>query len=279
MKHIILFLLAISLITIKADCQVFGNIIERTIQPTVLIEVGKGSASGILVQDSTARISLITAKHVLFDSETNFSKLNDNKAIVYLYAKDFRKDSATHFVLDLPKLIKSNNLKVDSLHDILIVKLGFAENSGAVKYYSGVYRAGHSVNYNPYYFDNNSIVFKDDLYLGEDLFVVGFPTSIGLKQIPQFDYYKPLLKRGAIASVSHTFDNYIIDCPVYHGNSGGPVFLERKGFDNYSLRLIGIVTQFIPLINKTLSQNDLTEQNSSYGVIVPIEYGLKLVYE
>jgi len=102
----------------KVYCQVFGNIIERTIQPTVLIEIGNKSASGILVEDSTKQISLITAKHVFYDPNTNFTKLNGNEAILYLYAKDFRKDSATYFFLRLPNLIKNNLLKSDSVHDI-----------------------------------------------------------------------------------------------------------------------------------------------------------------
>ena len=142
---------------------------------------------------------------------------------------------------------------------------------------TGISSPNNSIDYTPYPLIQNNIINKNDLYLGEDVFIVGFPNSIGLQQSPQFDYNRPLLKRGSIASLSDNFNTFVIDCSAYQGNSGGPVFLERKSFDKYSLRLIGIVTQFIPIINPTLSQKDLTVQYSNYAVVVPIEYALKLL--
>lgn len=263
---------------VKASCQVFGNIIERTIQPTVSIKIGNGSGSGILVKDSSS-ICLITAKHVIFDASTNFQKLNSNHLLIQFYSNNFEDDSANYISLDLIRLSKTKHILVDSLFDISLIKIAEIEESGAVRYLAGANRFGHSTKYNPYYIEKNSILRKSDLFLGEDVFIVGFPTSIGLKKTPQFNYEKPLLKRGAIASLDDNFSSFIIDCSVFHGNSGGPVFLERKSFDKYSLRLIGIVTEYIPLINSTVSNKDLTIQNSNYAVIVPIELSLNLLYK
>jgi len=277
MKKIILIILIV-IFAKKADCQVFGNIIERNIQSTVLVKIGTGSGSGLLVQDSM-KIYLITAKHVIFDANQGFKKLNSRIAEIQFYAKDFRGDSANQILIDLKNLIKNKLIIVDSLTDICVLRIADVEPSGAIKYTSGVYRIGHGVNYTPYFLHEKTVIEKKDLFLGEDVFVIGFPTSIGLQKSPQFDYEKPLLKRGAIASISDGFNTFVIDCPVYHGNSGGPVFLERKGFDDYKLRLIGIVTQFIPLINQTASKKDLTVQHSSYAVVVPIDYALDLINE
>jgi V8-like Glu-specific endopeptidase len=85
------------------------------------------------------------------------------------------------------------------------------------------------------------------------------------------------LKRGSIASISDNYRTLIIDCPVYKGNSGGPVFLERKSFEKYSLKLIGIVIELIPFFNQTASKKDVAIQNSNYAVVTPIDYALKLM--
>ena len=278
MKRIFIFILLTTIFK-SGDCQVFGNLIENVIQSTVLVKIGDVSGSGILVRDSTDNISLITAKHVLLDPKTKFSKLHSDSALIQFYASDFESDSANYIFIDLIKIQSEKLLKVDSTHDICVVKIAFVEESKVIKYNNGISRYGHPAKYTPYYIDEKTIISKKNLFLGEDIFIVGFPSSIGLKQIPQFDYDKPLLKRGSVAGVSDKFDNFIIDCPVYHGNSGGPVFLERKDFNTYKLRIIGVVSQFIPLYNQTLTKKDLTVQHSSYAVIVPIEFGLKLLYK
>jgi hypothetical protein len=264
------------LINNQADCQVFGNLIERTIQPTVLIKIGPGLGSGILVFDST-KLSLVTAKHVIFDPNQNFTKLNSNQLTIQFYLKDFRKNNANFINVDLNTIISNDLLLSDSLIDICVIKLASIDTSGKVYYYKGISSPNDSIDFTPYLLEEDRIIKKNDLYLGEDVFIVGFPNSIGLQQSPQFDYDRPLLKRGSIASLSDNFNTFIIDCSAYQGNSGGHVFLERKSFDKYSLRLIGIVTQFIPVINPTMSKKDLTIQYSSYAVVVPIEYALKLL--
>lgn len=261
---------------IEINCQVFGNIIERMIQPTVLINVGKYSGSGILVCDSNSLISIITAKHVIYDPMTNFKKLNSNIIDVFFYAHDFKGDSANLIQINLNNLDTNFSLRTDSIHDICVVIIGKSEKSGAVTYYNGVSRFGYRANYTTLPLDNGRIAKKSEIFLGEDIFIVGFPKSLGLKQNPQFDYDKPLLKRGAIAGMSTKFSNFIIDCPVYHGNSGGPVFLERKDFEKYSIKLIGLVSEFIPLFTNTVKNDDLTVETSNYAVIVPIEYALNL---
>ncbi len=73
------------------------------------------------------------------------------------------------------------------------------------------------------YVAKNSILFLKDALVSNDIFLYGYPSSLGLKQSPQFDYNKPLLRKGIIASVNKTQGTIILDCPVYYGNSGGPV--------------------------------------------------------
>jgi len=273
---VVVFLLVNFTITSKSIGQVFGNLIESNIQSTVIINTGVTEGSAILVRD-TSRIFLVTAKHCLYKSLDNDSIFISNTAEITFYSKNFKDDKQNYILLDLSQLRKNNLLRSDKHLDICVVNIAKVDSGGGIKYNDGVHRMGQSVKYDQYYLSDESIVRKKDIFLGENIFLVGFPGSLGLKQIPQFDYEMPLLKRGAIASTSNKYNTIIIDCPVYHGNSGGPVFLERINFESYKIRLIGIVVEFIPLIMPTVSQNDLITETSSYAVVVPIEYALNLM--
>jgi len=277
-SQIVIILLLLYLPSGNLKSQVFGNLIEKNIQSTVLINIGSISGSAILVQDTLLRLHLITAKHVIFNPQNNFLNINSNEAKVHFYAQNFKSDSINHITLNLDKLLQSGMVRKDSLIDIAVITIAQIEKSGAIRYFDGVSRSGRPVNYTPYPIWNETTTSVENLYLGEDVLVVGFPSSLGLRQSPQFDYNKPLLKRGSIASVSDNFQTFVIDCAVYRGNSGGPVFLERKSFDKYSLRLIGIVVEYIPLINPTVTKKDVYIETSSYAVVVPIEYANKLIY-
>jgi hypothetical protein len=122
----------------------------------------------------------------------------------------------------------------------------------------------------------NFLVKYDQVLIGNDVFVLGFPTSIGEDNYPQFDYEQPLVKKGIIAGKNKYKRTLILDCIVHFGNSGGPVIevLKENGIFN-SYKLIGIVTEFIPFVetwtnNKTNSKNT-TITNSNYSVVSPCD--------
>src|SRR5438552_267375 len=56
-----------------------------------------------------------------------------------------------------------------------------------------------------------------------DVFVFGYPSSIGLKNIPQIDYDRPLLIKGIVAGKNAKANTIVLQGFVYPGNSGGPV--------------------------------------------------------
>jgi len=71
---------------------------------------------------------------------------------------------------------------------------------------------------------------------------------------------------------------------VYGGNSGGPVFLTEKviiqekgqlSFKNKKY-LIGIVTEYIPYLNKTNKEAQHMD-NADFGVIVPFDQAMDLI--
>src|SRR5690606_18808210 len=69
----------------------------------------------------------------------------------------------------------------------------------------------------------------NNIRIGTDVLIVGYPSSIGLLNKPQYDYYKPLLRKGIVAGVYPHQRTFIIDSPVFGGNSGGPVLQKSNG--------------------------------------------------
>lgn len=139
-------------------------------------------------------------------------------------------------------------------------------------------------------FNENNFHLFSDIDLGEDVYVIGFPSAIGLKQAPQYDFQRPLLRKGIISGISPSFKTFLIDCHVYGGNSGGPVVLKRDVFDFsqpgkiirvQTQKLIGVVSQFVPLQevweNKNYHFNNVEIDNSGYAVIVPVDYAFDLI--
>ena len=86
----------------------------------------------------------------------------------------------------------------------------------------------------------------DEVLTGNDVFVFGYPTSLGLKsdptRPPQFDPSLPLLRKGIVAGKNPRLHTLILDSPIYFGNSGGPALeVEQDGLQR-RFRVIGVVS-------------------------------------
>ena len=73
----------------------------------------------------------------------------------------------------------------------------------------------------------------------------------------------------------------LLDCPVYPGNSGGPVLeVENHGL-RIEYRVIGVVSEFVPVaengVNTTFGYTNLNISNSGYSVAVPMDCVFELV--
>ena len=124
----------------------------------------------------------------------------------------------------------------------------------------------------------------DEVLVSNDIYVFGYPSSIGLKEIPQLDYKKPLLRKGIIAGKNERNNTIILDCPIYYGNSGGPVIEvdEVSAFET-KFRLIGVISQIIPFAetwhNTTQQYSYATLSNSGYSVATSTEAIFDLIKE
>jgi len=108
------------------------------------------------------------------------------------------------------------------------------------------------------------------------IFIYGFPTGFGIPTEIQFDKYKPVLRKGIVAGKNLDTKTFLLDCPAYPGNSGGPIIAVGKDDNGFeSRRIIGIVTQYIPYLEPQLNQSmqfkEFDLSNSGLSVGIPIE--------
>ena len=120
-----------------------------------------------------------------------------------------------------------------------------------------------------------------DVLIGNDVIIYGYPSSLGMKEVPQFDYNKPLLRKGIIANTNPNQNTIILDCPVYYWNSGWPaVEIENE---NWGIRytVIGVVSQFIPFVEEWRNtKNGIINKevsNSWYSVVVSMDKVFELI--
>jgi hypothetical protein len=199
-------------------------------------------------------------------------------------------------VLNLKVLQAAGEIKVHPSRDVVAVRIATVPETGEARVMSllpGVARAGWS---------KAGIVGVslaalrrfDDVLVSNEVFVFGYPTSIGLLPAPQFDLMRPLLRKGIIAGLNVQNRSLVLDCPVYPGNSGGPVLEEdEEGLGERHFVVIGIVAEFVPFISQwratttsttnappsssSAAYNGLTVLNSGYSIATPIDFVLEIL--
>lgn len=261
------------------------NIPEDNLAYPKLIKFEKSSGSGFSLMASN-KIFLITAKHVLFDKENN---LRGEKIILISQTPGIDDESIIEHSIDFSKLDEKNILKHDTF-DIAAIEMGTIKENTIIKNYIE-YNKGIDILTEK----RNTIISVDadkatkllkDVLVSNDVFLYGYPTSLGLKSDPQFDYNKPLLRKGIVANIYRNLGTIIIDCPVYYGNSGGPIVeveanIEEDG-ESFSHKVIGVVSKFIPFEEKLVNpRNGLVQHteyiNSGYSVAIAMDKVFELI--
>jgi hypothetical protein len=237
----------------------------------VLISIAGGSASGFYYNTGKS-IYLVTAAHVLYPVENKLWTLRSNKIDLLSYS-DASDQLADRMEIDAQKLGDANFIH-HATADVAVVKLFDVIGSASSRPLPGVRWQQNSkqglVTANP-----EAVAKMEDVLIGDDVFVFGYPISIGLKEGLQFDPERPLLHKGIVAGINRFQHSVIIDCPAYPGNSGGPV-IEADTVDSITrrFRVIGVMDQMIPYDGRDRAMGVM---NSGYSVIVPMDYVLELV--
>lgn len=156
---------------------------------------------------------LVTAKHVLFDPETG--KLLSKTVEVRSYSKDPADRNPNVLELDLTAL----EVKAHATQDIAVVKVfnfGEAKPSAGATANATVLPGVQikAINSKRIVGVGPDVVKVDQILVGNNVILFGYPTSLELKKLAQLDPLRPLLRRGLVAGQNFEKRSVVLDCPV-----------------------------------------------------------------
>ena len=247
----------------------------------VFVTLGNGATGSGFFLNMPDYTYLVTAKHVLFNNDSLISP----SAFLLSYPKDLKDKGTITLKLELTNLESSGNILSHLDRDVALVRIFQSQKHSGAQEFAVQSLDGVSLNCTAKSgfvgVSPESTKMLDEVLVANEVITFGYPTSIGLKDIPQLDYQRPLLRKGIVAATYPDRGTVILDCPIYGGNSGGMVMeLERQGLKT-SYKVIGIVSQFIPYseswVNTSTRIEHLEILNSGYSVAVGMDSVFDLI--
>jgi len=257
---------------------------------SVTLEDGR-AASGFYIMDDNGDAYFVTAKHLLFydQAKEGRSDLKGQKALLSSYPQEDQFQEPILIQLDLKVLNVAGFIYSHETNDVAVIKLGsvvLTPRGKSLQFNGGVDRvvkAGTTPSEGSIVGASRAMIKKyDEVPIGNDVFIFGYPNSLGIENYPQIDYTRPLLRKGVIAGKNNEKKTMILDCPVFYGNSGGPVVeTEPIGLSGTSYAIVGMVAEFIPFDDKWYGIqrpfNIREIENSGYSVVVPMDAILEVI--
>jgi len=272
--------LAVCSLTAVAAAQAY--LPEDNLAYPVQVLAQDGSGTGFFVRRDRD-LFLVTARHVLVNPLTE--QLWAREATLRALSKDLKETAVTVIHLNTGQLQDERQIRTDAVRDVAVVRLGTLTPEG-MNTTPGVVvtdRSKGGIIVAPF----DYLTRYNDVDISSQIFMLGYP-SIGVTGAAQIDRTRPLVRSGIVAGVNASLRTIIIDAPVNHGNSGGPVVqLSRTN----RLRIIGIATQFVPVPEDVLPLNPgntsdssgsssrtlLALGNSGYGVVASADAIIDLI--
>jgi hypothetical protein len=245
----------------------------------VLITLSNGETASGFYLDWSNHLFLATARHVLF---TQDGRLKDAQA--KLSSSPFATGEPDSLLTVNLGILESNKeVRVHSSHDVAVVRLARKNPVGGFDFDLRIVKPSSNPKHGFATISPNLIRRFADVTVAEDVFVFRYPTSIGLRQSPRFDYSKPLLRKGTVSALYSTAQTIILDSSVYFGNSGGPVMEVTRSADANDFKIIGIVSEMIPFLdvweNKRFNYTTGNLSNSGYSVVEPVDFLIELTWD
>ena len=247
----------------------------------ILLDTGK-CGSGFFISHNNG-LYLVTAKHVILDSDNQFKGQESFK--ISAYSSDHSIKEPMIISVDYTKLKKE--VKFHPVFDVLVMRIGQdkEKKSDGTKgdFLDGVKLESQPDSFELVWIADHKFKKYEDVLVSNDVYVFGYPISIGKKTYEQIDPARPLLRKGIVAGKNEKKRTIIIDSPVYFGNSGGLVVEVHTNEQGVKVFLpIGIVSEYIPFIEELFNSqhNEVTAvniQNSGYSVVVPIDTMLDIL--
>jgi len=253
---------------------------EDNLAYPVQVVVSGGGGTGFFVRRER-ELFLVTARHVLFDVLTG--RLRASELTLRALSKDVHERAVTVIHVNAAQLEDAKQIRADEPRDVAVVRLATMRPDG-LNTTPGVVvteKAKGAIVVAPFEY----LTRYGDVDISSQIFMFGYP-SVGMAGSAQIDHTRPLVRGGIVAGLNPELKTIIIDAPVNHGNSGGPVVqLSRTN----RLRIIGIATQFVPVPEDVLplrpedtpspgpSRTMLALGNSGYGVVASADSIIELI--
>lgn len=243
----------------------------------VLVSVGPSTGSGFYLNTGISTL-LITAYHVLYDPQTH--ALRSTHAELTSYGADRSNTNKNYLQLDLAAMASLGDIKTDPAADIAVIRV-FIRNgaTNTITTTPGITSAtfsGSPIVGVPM----EAVSLHADVMIANEVCILGYPVSLGLPDLPQLDYSRPLLRTGIVAGKNDSLRSIVLDCPVYPGNSGGLVLqIEDEGL-SCKYRVIGVVIQFVPTIAEIIgTKTSAAVVNSGYSIAASMDNVLALAQQ
>jgi Trypsin-like peptidase domain len=211
----------------------------------VLVKAGNSSGSGFFLNADNG-IFLVTASHVLYDQKS-FSPHSPQVEITS-YPKAELGHEKNVFLLDLVATERAGEIQSDFVRDITVLRIGARDTQIGHLCIPPALNIVEISSEGLTGIGIEGVKMYCDVLIANDVFIFGYPVSLGLPNIPQIDYSRPLLRSGIVAGKNDSITSIVLDCPAYPGNSGGPVLEVEQDEFQYKYRVIGVVTQFVPTV-------------------------------
>jgi hypothetical protein len=250
----------------------------------VTVKTAKSTSfgSGFYLNTGEA-VFLVTAKHVLAPGvvpDPQTQTIPDAQVELLSYSKDLPTPKRIVLTLNLPTLRVNGDIRLHQSQDLAAIRIGPVSTQGndgtqtrQINFLPGV-TVNEFAESGLLDVSMESVKMFDQVLVGNDAILYGYPVSLAIQQNPLFDPLRPLLRKALIAGEDQKQRSIIIDGSVYRGNSGGPVFeIEPDGFQTH-FYLIGVLTDFVPLVER--AEDFAIQLNSGYSVAKPMDFVVEI---
>ncbi|MFH2036525.1 MAG: hypothetical protein ABIJ45_08995, partial [Candidatus Zixiibacteriota bacterium] len=214
-------------------------------------------------------IFLVTAGHIFYRSnklngQIVYQLINPDTTLVSWQFKENQQIQLNKFYIDLKIIDSVRQIIHDKENDIAIIFFGIYKDSSKTFFTGMGVKSKNKTGGNMYWIDSTSSKSYDEVYIGQSIYIYGYPSDLSYGDNSQFELENGFYRSGIVSAKNKVDRNIILDCQVHGGNSGCPVFADLKNTEgNYQFYSLGMIIEKI--------RDKKTNENSGYSVAIPMD--------